>query len=275
MEENIVNPKMFKNGFESYLLIEAFITLFCGIIFMVLMKNKPKHPPSISQEVKSLPLLKGLKKLKSDKNFILLCISLACVVGYINIVATIFNAYMAMYKISDSNASYISAIANILGIINAIVVGAIIDKYKKYKLLIIICNIISLSCYVVTTILIEIIKTKYLYLIAGFGYTLIIMFAVPIYTSGMDFVCEITFGVGESTSEGIIMISNQAVGILGIYITDLLRSNLKRYKYLTNIFGILLFLVSLIVLYFVNPVLVRNEKDHVNNEFEIKEIDYA
>ena len=91
----------------------------------------------------------------------------------------------------------------------------------------------------------------------------------------MDFVCEITFGVGESTSEGIIMISNQAVGILGIYITDLLRSNLKRYKYLTNIFGILLFLVSLIVLYFVNPVLVRNEKDHVNNEFEIKEIDYA
>ena len=127
----------------------------------------------------------------------------------------------------------------------------------------------------VTTILIEIIKTKYLYLIAGFGYTLIIMFAVPIYTSGMDFVCEITFGVGESTSEGIIMISNQAVGILGIYITDLLRSNLKRYKYLTNIFGILLFLVSLIVLYFVNPVLVRNEKDHVNNEFEIKEIDYA
>ena len=275
MEENIVNPKMFKNGFESYLLIEAFITLFCGIIFMVSMKNKPKHPPSISQEVKSLPLLKGLKKLKSDKNFILLCISLACVVGYINIVATIFNAYMAMYKISDSNASYISAIANILGIINAIVVGAIIDKYKKYKLLIIICNIISLSCYVVTTILIEIIKTKYLYLIAGFGYTLIIMFAVPIYTSGMDFVCEITFGVGESTSEGIIMISNQAVGILGIYITDLLRSNLKRYKYLTNIFGILLFLVSLIVLYFVNPVLVRNEKDHVNNEFEIKEIDYA
>ena len=257
------------------LLIEAFITLFCGIIFMVLMKNKPKHPPSISQEVKSLPLLKGLKKLKSDKNFILLCISLACVVGYINIVATIFNAYMAMYKISDSNASYISAIANILGIINAIVVGAIIDKYKKYKLLIIICNIISLSCYVVTTILIEIIKTKYLYLIAGFGYTLIIMFAVPIYTSGMDFVCEITFGVGESTSEGIIMISNQVVGILGIYITDLLRSNLKRYKYLTNIFGILLFLVSLIVLYFVNPVLVRNEKDHVNNEFEIKEIDYA
>ena len=254
MEENIVNPKMFKNGFEKYLLVEAFISTLCGGLFIALMKNKPKHPPSISQEVKSLPFRQGLRRLKSEKNFILLCISLACVVGYLNIVATIFNAYMAMYKITDNQASYISAIANILGIINAVLIGAIIDKYKKYKLLIIICNIISLSCYVITTVLIETIKTKYLYLIAGFGYTLIIMFAVPIYTSGMDFVCELTFGVGESTSEGVIMLSNQAVGIVGIFITDLLRTNLKRYKYWTNVFGILLFLISLIFLYFVKPV---------------------
>ena len=254
MEENIVNPKMFKNGFEKYLLVEAFISTLCGGLFIALMKNKPKHPPSISQEVKSLPFRQGLRRLKSEKNFILLCISLACVVGYLNIVATIFNAYMAMYKITDNQASYISAIANILGIINAVVIGAIIDKYKKYKLLIIICNIISLSCYVITTVLIETIKTKYLYLIAGFGYTLIIMFAVPIYTSGMDFVCELTFGVGESTSEGVIMLSNQAVGIVGIFITDLLGTNLKRSKYWTNVFGILLFLISLIFLYFVKPV---------------------
>ena len=271
MEENIVNPKMFKNDFQTYLLVEAFITTLFGACFIVLMRKKPKHPPSISQEEKSLPFKESLKRLKSDKNFILLCISLACVVGFLNIVATIFNSYMAMYKITDNQASYISAIANILGIISAVIIGAIIDKYKKYKLIIILCNIISLSCYIITTILLQTIKSKYLYLIAGFGYTFVIMFAVPIYTSNMDFVCEITFGVGESTSEGIIMLSNQAVGIVGIFITDLLRTYLKRYKYWTNVFGILLFFISLVSLYFVKPTLLRIEKDHHSENNDIHE----
>ncbi len=99
----------------------------------------------------------------------------------------------------------------------------------------------------------ETITNKYLGVTSFICYTLIIGFAVPIYTSGMDFVCEITYPVGESTSEGIIMSFNQIMGIIGIIICDSFRTYLKEYKFLTNLFCIVLFVISCLCLVLINP----------------------
>ena len=263
IEENTINPKMFKDGFELYLLIEFIITTIFCLFFIFLMKNKPNNPPSISQgNYKPISLKEGIKRLKSNKNFIKLLISLTCIVGFINIFGTIFNSYMALYKIKDSTATYTAAIANLFGILTALIVGAIIDKFKKYRLAMIICNISSLVVFIITTILMEVIKKKNLGITSFICYTLIIGTAVPIYTSGMDYVCEITYPVGESISEGIIMSFNQIMGIVGIIICDSFRTYLKKYKFLTNLFCILLFIISLFSLFFINSELVRNLEDN-------------
>ena len=275
IEENTVNPKIFKQDFRNYIIVEAIISVIFGLAFIFLIKEKPERPPSKSQENQNKvkrPFIEELKELKQNKNYIYLFLSLSCIVGYINMVATIFNAYMALYKISDENASYTSAISNILGIIFAIVVGKIIDIYKIYKKSILICNLICLISYIITTILMESLKTKYLLYVSYIGYTLIIGFAVPIYTSGMDLVCEITYGVGESTSDGIIMFGNQLMGIIGIVINYIFRIYLKKYKWLTNFLGILLFAVSLFCIWCVEEDLKRKEEDEnrYNNENLIK-----
>ena len=263
MEENIVNPKIFKDGFRMYLIVEAIITIVSGLVFIILMREKPKIPPSKSQliEIKTSPLEEIKELFHNNKNFLFLCASLSCVVGYVNIFATIFNSYMALYKISDTHASYISAIANFFGIFTAIGIGAIIDKIKNYKIVLIICNSLAIIFYIITAFVLELVKSKNLYIIVGVLFTLVIGSAIPIYTSGMDLVCEITFGVGESTSDGVIMLGNQAIGIIGIFISALLRTNLKHIKYLTNIFCIFLLGISLICLFFVKQELKRTEKD--------------
>ena len=277
IEENIVNPKMFRDSFELYLLIEFIIsTIFC-LIFIFLMKNKPEYPPSLSQNnYKPIPFIEGIKQLKSNINFIKVLISLTCIVGFINIFGTIFNSYMALYKIKDSTATYTAATANLFGIFTALIVGAIIDKFKKYRNAMIICNIISLVVFIITTILMEVNEKKNLGITSFICYTLIIGSAVPIYTSGMDYVCEITYPVGESISEGIIMSFNQIMGIIGIVICDSFRTYLKKYKYLTNIFCIVLFIISLISLILVKPKLVRTGKDtqqKIEKEKEIEHLD--
>ena len=279
MEENTVNPKIFKNDFRSYLIVEAIITFISGFIFIIFMREKPKNPPSNSQifrdDNKNKDCSTEIKELLKKDNFKYLCISLSCIVGYVNIFATIFNSYMAMYKISDTHASYISGIANFFGIITAIIVAAIIDRNKKYTLVLLICNIISMSLYIITTIVLEVVKSKYLYIYIGILFTLVIGSAIPIYTSGMDLVCEITYGIGESTSDGVIMLGNQFLGIVGIIISALLRTNLKRIKYLTNVFCILLFLISLIclvILHKASPTLERQEEDKKQNPEDDKEI---
>ena len=265
IEENTVNPKIFKEAFESYLLIEFIITCIFCLIFIFFIRNKPKIPPSKSQNnYKPFSLKEGIKKLKSNINFIKLLISLTCIVGFINIFGTIFNSYMALYKIKDSTVTYTAAVSNLFGIITALIVGAIIDKWKKYKLVMIICNIMSLVFLILTTILMELIEKKSLGITSFICYTLIIGSTVPIYTTGMDCVCEITYPVGESISEGIIMSFNQIMGIFGIIICDTFRTYLKNYKFMTNLFCIILFIISLISILLVNPELVRTGKDIQN-----------
>ena len=262
IEENTVNPKIWKDSFEFYLLIEFIITIFLCSIFICLMRNKPEHPPSMSQSnYEPMKLKEGLKTLKSNKDFLKILISLTCIVGFINIFGTIFNSYMALYKIKDSTATYTAAAANFLGIIAALVVGKIIDKSKKYKVAMIVCNIISLIIFIITLILMETVNKKYLGITSFICYTLVIGSSVPIYTSGMDFVCEKTYPVGESISEGVIMTCNQIMGIIGILICDSFRTHLKQYKFLTNLFCIILFIISCVTLLFVNPELVRNKQE--------------
>jgi len=267
IDENIVNPKIWRESFEFYLLIEFIITIILCIFFICLMRNKPKNPPSISQNnYVPMPLKEGIKALRSNINFIKILISLTCIVGFINIFGTIFNSYMALYKIKDSTATYTAAAANFLGIIAALVVGKIIDKSKKYKIAMIVCNIISLLIFIITLILMETVNKKYLGITSFICYTLVIGSSVPIYTSGMDFVCEITYPVGESISEGVIMTCNQIMGIIGILICDSFRTHLKQYKFLTNLFCIFLFIISCVTLFFVNPELVRNKEDTVEKD---------
>ena len=50
IEENTVNPKIWKDSFQFYLFIEFIITLILCLMFMALMRNKPKYPPSKSQK---------------------------------------------------------------------------------------------------------------------------------------------------------------------------------------------------------------------------------
>ena len=262
MEENIVNPIMFKKYFEKYLLVELIITGVCGILFVIFMKNKPKTPPSISKnEQQKLSLKEAYKTLFSNKDFIKILISLTCIVGFVNIIATIFNSYMYLYNIGDTIATYTAGLANFSGIVFALIISCIVDKTKKYVLIMGICNIISLILMILTTILLEVTKTKIREKICIIFYSFIIAFAVPIYTVGMDYVCELTYPVGESTSEGIIMSFNQVLGIIGIFICDAMRTYLKKYKFLSNIFCILLFVVSLVSLLCSKTNLNRTLKD--------------
>ena len=279
IEDNTVNPRIFKNDFRLYLILEFAITSIFCLFFIIFMREKPTNPPSNSQKNIKINQNKStcqeIGKLLCDKNFRYLFISLSCIVGFINIIATIFNSYMAMYKITDSQASYISGIANVFGIITsigvAIIIDKTIDKTKVYTKILLYCNIISILLYIVTTIILEKVKSKSLYIIIGVLFTLIIGSAVPIYTSGMDLVCEITYPIGESTSDGVIMIGNQFLGIVGIIITALLRTFLKNIKYLSNIFCILLFSISLCCLFLLHRAdyqLKRSKQDQNENLLE-------
>jgi len=66
IDENTVNPKIFKRDFRTYIIIEAGITFIAGLLFIIFIREKPEHPPSLSKksENRNQSFLEGIKKLR-------------------------------------------------------------------------------------------------------------------------------------------------------------------------------------------------------------------
>ena len=258
--------KKYKDEFKKYVFWEFILTAILCLPTFFLMRNKPKIPVSNSQkDYISPPLKDSLNLLFKNKNFVLFLVCATCIVGFFNIYGTILNQYLALYKVKDDEASYTSAAANGFGIITCLIVSCILDSTKKFKQMMFILNICGLVVMIILTILLEIIE-KNVFTMCIVVFSLIIGFVSPIYTTGMDYVAEMTYPVGESISGGLIMCFNQIFGIIGILIADAFIDNVPNEKYLTNVMSIIIFTISLICIYFIEERLLRNEKENENKK---------
>lgn len=254
----------YKTQFEKYVLAEFILTtIFCLPTFF-LVRNKPKIPVSPSQNQYQAPPLKtSLKLLFTNKNFIILLVCFTCVIGIWNMYGTIFTPYMAKYDISDNRAAIISSIANFVSIFFAMVGSYILDKTKKFRFILLICNLCALIIMILFTFLLEFVKN--LDVVFAFSillYSSLVGFLITIHTNGMDYVCELTYPVGESQSGGIIMSMNQIFGIGLTYLGQFFIDEIKEYKYITNILTCTTLLISLITLWFIQDKLLRHEKEN-------------
>ena len=259
----------YKNEFKKYVFWEFILTTILCLPTFFLMRNKPKIPVSNSQkDYVSPPLKESLKLLFKNKNFIVFLVCATCIVGFFNIYGTILNPYLALYLIKDDEASYISAAANGFGIITCLIISCILNKTKKFKQMMLILNICGLVLMIILTVLLEFVKNN-VFAMCIILFCFIIGFVTPIYTTGMDYVAEMTYPVGESISGGLIMCFNQIFGIIGILIADAFIEKVESKKYLTNVMSIIIFSISLICVYFIEERLLRNEKENEkNNEME-------
>jgi len=152
-----------------------------------------------------------------NKNFILLLISFTCILGYFNLYGTILNELFTKYSLSEKEMSLIGGFANCLALIGVLLISALIDKYKKYRISFLILNTIGIFSHIGMTLALEYIKNN-LFLYITVLWSLCSISILPIYTCSMDFVCELTYPVGESISGGLIMISSQISGIISVKI---------------------------------------------------------
>ncbi len=159
--------------------------------------------------------MESLKIMFRNKNFIKLLISFTCILGYFNLYGTIMNELFTKYLLSEKEMSVISGLANILALIGVVLISIIIDKYKKYKTSFIILNSIGLFFHIIMAVFLET-STENLFIFTAILWSIISTSILPIYTCSMDFVCELTYPVGESISGGFIMTCTQISGIISV-----------------------------------------------------------
>lgn len=258
------DPEKYKDMFFDYIFWEFIVNLICCIPTFFIFQNKPKIPPSPSQnEEKTLSLPESVKKLMKNSKFIFLLVSTFFVVGYYDVYGTILNSYLAMYDISDNQASIVYGVSSGVGIVASLVISALVDKYKKFKLVLIILVLSGTVSQVLFTVLLELTLHHDLngYAISLVMYTIINVLVLSFYTIGMNYACEITYPVGESINGGFMMSMSQISGIAGTFACDALINHYEDKRYCSNVLLIGFFVVASIFMFFLDEKLARTEVD--------------
>ncbi|TFG14102.1 MAG: MFS transporter [Promethearchaeota archaeon] len=208
----LITPFLYQaTSMEITLLIYGILALISGILFVVLVKNKPPTPPSREELKEKVLMGKGLKSLFKNKHFIILFITFFFGLGIFNFITSYIELILDPRGFDATDAGIIGGLLLIGGIVGCIVMSALSDKYKKRKLLLIISIIIAtISLFIITPPITTDPILLYLFnFLLGFG----ILSAGPV---ALEFAVDLTKPVPEATSNGMLMMVGQIGGIIFI-----------------------------------------------------------
>ena len=257
----------------NYILSEFILNVvFCLPAFFI-FKDKPDIPPSPSQSddnSKKIGLVQSLKMLFTNIRFIYLLIATLFVVGYYDVMGTIINSLFEMYGITGNESNIIYAVSSVAGMLASLLISWLLDKYKKFKLFMVILCISGTVLQALFTFLMELAKSKDFsaYAVALVLYTLVNIIVVPFYTIGMNYACEITYPVGESINGGIMMTMSQLSGIGGTFLCDHFINHNEDKPWISNVILLGFLAISCIFVFLFDEKLNRQEVDKAGRENE-------
>ena len=175
--------------------------------------------------------------------------------------STIINSLLDLYTITTKQSSIIYAVSSISGMLGSLIISRILDKYKKFKLTMIILSISGFIFQALFTFLLELGESKEFnaYAIGLIVYSLISISIVSFYTIGLNYACEITYPVGESINGCIMASSPQIISIGLTFLCDYFINDYKDKKWISNVILLIVIGISIIFVCLLNEKLDRQE----------------
>jgi cyanate permease len=206
-----------KYGVQGMLVIYGIVSVAAAIMFVVFAREKPPTPPCPPGHEERVLMFDGLKKMLRQKDFVLLLIIFFIGLGMFNSVSTWIENIVRPRGFSISQAGMLGGLMLIGGIVGAIVMPVLSDKYRKRRIFILV-SLIGLA----PGLLGMTFFTSYLPLLcSGFVFGFFLLSAGPI---GFQYGAEITYPAPEGTSNNLLLVMGQISGIVFIFGMDLLKA---------------------------------------------------
>jgi MFS family permease len=200
------------NDLSPMLFIYGILSLAVGALFVIFAKSRPPTPSSSEMVSERVLMGEGLKKLFTNKSFLILVFLYFIGLGIFNMITTYIQVILIPknpLEYGDIFAGIVGGIMLLGGILGAIILSALSDKFQK-KVIIMIISLaiatISLFAFTFVTDAITLMITAFLF---GFG----LLGAAPI---ALEYAVDITKPVPEASSNGMLMMVGQIGGILFI-----------------------------------------------------------
>jgi MFS family permease len=200
------------NNLSSMLLIYGILSLVVGALFVFFAKSRPPTPSSSETVSERVLMGEGLKKLFTNKSFLILVFLYFIGLGVFNMITTYIQVILIPknpLEYGDTFAGIVGGIMLLGGILGAIILSALSDKLQKKVVITIIALVIATISLFVFTFVADAITLMIIAFLFGFG----LLGAAPI---ALEYAVDITKPVPEASSNGILMMVGQIGGILFI-----------------------------------------------------------
>ncbi|PRP75011.1 hypothetical protein PROFUN_07404 [Planoprotostelium fungivorum] len=198
------------NDIPLLLLVEALIVTVCSYPTFILIWENPPTPASTSSSLeREESFSKSLKTIAKDVNMWILFIEFGFGLGAFNTLATLVNNLMEPYGYTNDQSSAVGACVVVLGLVGSGVAGVILDKTKRYKLVLLTCLALATGSMLLFTFMLKEDNMGMLIFTAcilGFSTT-------PVIPVSFETSAEMTFPLGEATPTSFLLVSGQITGI--------------------------------------------------------------
>lgn len=202
-----------KYGISEMLYWYGVIAIAAALIFLLFAKERPRTAPcSSDQEARSL-VWDGLKDTLQNKNFHWLFLIFFVGLGIFNSVTTWIEDIVRPRGFTAEDAGYVGGIMIMGGILGALILPMLSDKFQKRKLFI----MIALVGCIIGLIGVTFADNYQILLTSGFILGFFLLSAGPI---GFQYGAEITYPASEGTSNGLLILAGQISGIAFIFGMD-------------------------------------------------------
>ncbi len=198
-----------RSGMNSTLMMYGILAAVAMIVFFLVARERPPSPPCPpEQEARSL-VLDGLNKMLRQREFILLLVIFFVGLGAFNAITTWIDQILGPHGFSSTQTGDAGGLMIFGGILGALILPLLSDKYRKRVPFIILAVIgATIGLAGITYV------TNYaLLLIFAFIFGFFLLSAGPI---GFQYGAEITYPAPEGTSNGLLLLMGQVSGIIFI-----------------------------------------------------------
>ncbi len=198
-----------RSSIDSMLLVYGAAALLAGALFLIFAREHPPTPASPpGLEERSL-VFDGLKQMIRMRDFVLLMAIFFIGLGVFNSVTTWIEDILRPRGYSILQAGVVGGLMVIGGILGAVVLPALSDRFRKRVPFI----ILALAAATLGLVGIAFVQNYSLLLLSAFVMGFFLLSAGPI---GFQYGAEITYPAPEGTSNGMLLVMGQISGILFI-----------------------------------------------------------
>ena len=200
-------------GFETMLLTYGWLTFAVAVVTLLLLREKPPTPPS-TETMQRHSFAEGVKHILKQRDMQITLLLFLVGLGIFNAVSSMTDSIAENAGVQDSDG-LIGGLMLIGGILGALILPILSDKFRKRKVFLVICIAGMVPGIFGLTFAGDLStdpSTVYtISLVSSFVLGFFIMSAGPL---GFQYAAEVSHPAPESTSQGMLLWVGQVTGMI-------------------------------------------------------------